>query len=255
MKTSTERFSNRVENYVRYRPDYPAEIILQLMKAHHLDENSAIADIGSGTGIFSRRLLTQGLSVTAVEPNKEMREAAEGLLSHYERFRSIDGSAEQTNLSDASVDLIVSAQAFHWFHATETRREFNRILKPTGSVALVWNQRDMQSPFQIGYDAMLREHAPEYNDANHANLPDETIAELFDSNSYKILSFKNNQSFDLQGFLGRMQSSSYTPAKGAPGHDNLMALATGLFNQHEVNGRISFDYDTRLHSGKLNTQQ
>ena len=255
MKSSTERFSDRVENYVRYRPDYPVEIILRLIELCQLDEKSDIIDIGSGTGIFSNRLLEQGLNVTAVEPNKEMREAAEDRLCQYERFKSINGSAEQTNLSDASVDLIVSAQAFHWFHATETRREFIRILKPTGSVALVWNQRDMQSPFQFDYDAMLQQHAPEYNDFNHMNMSDETIAQFFDSNSYKVLNFKNNQSFDLQGFLGRMQSSSYTPALGAPGHDNLMALATSLFRQHEVNGNISFDYNTRLHLGKLNTQQ
>lgn len=252
---STLRFSDRVENYVRYRPGYPAGLVDTLIDVCQLNNDSKVVDIGSGTGIFTQQLLARGLRVIAVEPNIEMRESAEGQLSHYERFRSIDGSAEQTNLSDASVDLIVSAQAFHWFRVSETRREFNRILKPTGSVALVWNQRDTQSPFQIDYDAMLRQHAPEYNDANHANLPDKTIAEFFDSNSYKILSFKNNQSFNLQGFLGRMQSSSYTPAQGAPGHDNLMALATELFKQHEVNGHISFDYSTRLHLGKLNTQQ
>ena len=252
MKQSTERFSDRVEDYVRYRPDYPPEIVDRLIELCDLNDKSAIADIGSGTGIFSNRLLTRGLRVAAVEPNKEMREAAEAQLSQYAKFSSIDGSAESTHLNDLSVNLIVAAQAFHWFRLPETRREFKRILKPNGSIALIWNQRELQSPFQKDYDEMLRQHAPEYNDTNHLNLSDQTITQLFDTGSNKVLNFENAQIFDLSGFLGRMQSSSYTPAKGLPGHDNLVSLATELFNQYEENGCIRFDYKTRLYLGRLN---
>lgn len=252
MKQSTERFSDRVENYVRYRPDYPPEIVDQLIELCNLDDRSTIADIGSGTGIFSNRLLVRGLSVTAVEPNREMREAAEIQLSQYAGFSSVDGSAECSNLNDSSIDLIVAAQSFHWFRLSESHREFKRILKPSGSVTLIWNQREMQSPFHIDYDNLLQQHATDYNDTNHMNLSDLTITQLFDASSTRVLNFVNAQSFDLSGFLGRMQSASYTPAKGLPGHDNLIALATELFNQYEENGSISFDYNTRLYVGKLN---
>ncbi|MFT5656999.1 MAG: ubiquinone/menaquinone biosynthesis C-methylase UbiE [Gammaproteobacteria bacterium] len=253
MTDSKLRFSDRVENYVRYRPDYPAELVDALIELCQLNASSAIADIGSGTGCFSHRLLSKGLSVTAVEPNKEMRAAAEAQLSHFEGFNSVDGSAEQSSLQDASVDFIVAAQAFHWFRFAETLREFIRILKPTGSVALVWNQRKLQSPFQSDYDVMLRQHAPEYSSANHMNISDEAIPQFYDRRSFQIRDFENSQNFDLSGFIGRMQSSSYTPAKGLPGHDALVTAATELFRQHEVDGRIRFEYNTRLYFGKLNT--
>ncbi|MDA0813399.1 MAG: class I SAM-dependent methyltransferase [Verrucomicrobia bacterium] len=251
MKKPTERFSDRVENYVRYRPHYPEGVVDTLIDKCQLGDDSYLADIGSGTGIFTRHLLDKGLRVTAVEPNLEMRQAAEVTLTGYGGFTSVDGSAEATGLADGAVDLVVAAQAFHWFRHDETRTEFHRILKTNGWVALIWNQRKIQQPFQQDYDALLRAYAPDYKNANHMNLSDAAIASFFDSAQFQIHSFRNAQRFDKAGFLGRMQSSSYTPTIGTPEHLKLIEAAEILFARHEEGGRVSFEYDTRLFLGRI----
>src|SRR6185503_1231931 len=160
MLRSTERFSTRVESYIKYRPSYPTEV-LELMRVRcGLAATSMVADIGSGTGILTELLLETGATVFAVEPNKEMRAAAERLLSDYGRFRSVDGTAEATTLPDASVDLITASQAFHWFDIQKARRELARVLRPRGWVVLIWNERPVDaSAFLDEYDALLRRHA------------------------------------------------------------------------------------------------
>lgn len=250
-KRPTERFSDRVDNYVRYRPSYPEAVVDTLIECCSLCSTSTIADIGSGTGIFTRQLLDKHLRVVAVEPNADMRQAAEAMLPDCERFTSIDGSAEASGLDDDSVDLIVAAQAFHWFRRDEAHQEFERILRFSGWLALVWNQRKMQQPFQKAYDALLRKHAPEYSAVNHMNISEDAIASFFDPQSYRVLVYDNRQIFDLQSFLGRMSSSSYTPAVGTSDYLRLAAEAEALFSTYSEDGVVAYDYDTRLHLGKL----
>lgn len=141
-KTYIQRFSDRVENYVKYRPGYPLTAIDYLEKHANLQHRSTIADVGAGTGIFTSLLLDAGYKVFAVEPNQPMRKAAEELLGSNVNFISTDGTADATRLTTNSVDLIVCAQAFHWFNTPETVIEFQRILKPGGYVALIWNKRE-----------------------------------------------------------------------------------------------------------------
>lgn len=253
MKTPTERFSDRVANYVRYRPAYPEAVIDALIETCHLDSKSVIADVGSGTGIFTQQLLDQNMRVMGVEPNLEMREAAESTLSSYPHFTSIDGSAEALGLPDQSVDLIVSAQAFHWFELTPTQIEFAPVLKKPQWVALIWNQRKMTHPFQKAYETMLQDHAPQYSQVNHMNLSDEAIAQFFDARDYQVLTFDNAQVFDKEGFLGRMHSSSYVPKMGTPQCTQLIALAEKLFDAYQTGGLVSFEYDTHLYTGHLHS--
>ncbi len=230
MEDSTNRFSDRVENYVRYRPSYPDELIDYLIEAGRLDERANIADVGSGTGIFSKLLLNKQLAVTAVEPNREMRKAAEAMLADYPRFTSVAGTGEATTLDNSSADFVVVAQAFHWFDWPTALAEFRRILKTGGQLALVWNRRNLDDPFQQAYDSMLRDYAPEYNRVNHMNIEDEDMAAIFDTGSYRQQIFRYAQLFDLDAFLGRMQSSSYAPAQGTPELSKLIDAATDLQN-------------------------
>ncbi len=247
----TERFTNYAESYVKYRPDYPRESIAALIRICELSPDSEIADIGSGTGILTADLLQNHLRVSAVEPNQAMRQYGEQLLYEYDGFRSVDGSAEETTLPDNSIDLIIVAQAFHWFNNTQTMVEFSRILKPRGWFGLIWNRRDMRQPLLREYDEMLRSHAPDYDKVNHMNLDDSEIAGLFDPTSYQELSFDHFQEFDEQGFLGRMGSSSYVPKVGTGAFDSLTQAARQLFAKYQENETIRFQYVTRLYLGMI----
>ena len=248
MTDSTQRFSDRVEAYVKFRPDYPVELVQTL-----LQKNSAgtVADIGSGTGIFTRLLLDQELKVFAVEPNASMRHAAESLLSERPLFHSIAAPAESTGLADNSIDLITAAQAFHWFNNDATKVEFRRILKPEGKLALIWNKRKVIQPFQQAYDAILRTYAPEYGIVNHMNLSEADIAEFFEDGRMEVLQFDNCQQLTFPGLLGRLKSSSYCPAETSPQYPSLVAELAALFEQFAVNRMIDFEYDTQLYLGPI----
>jgi ubiquinone/menaquinone biosynthesis C-methylase UbiE len=143
---STTRFSDRVENYIKYRPHYPPEVIDYLQSQNVLADSSVIADIGSGTGISTEMFLNNGNTVYGVEPNKEMREAAERLLKDYKNFVSVNGTAEETTLKNKSIDIVTAGQAFHWFDIPKSKAEFKRILKDTGYVVLMWNNKQLSSP-------------------------------------------------------------------------------------------------------------
>jgi SAM-dependent methyltransferase len=249
---STTRFSNRVENYIRYRPHYPAELIGFLAQSGMLKKDSVIADAGSGTGISSLPFLDNGNIVYGVEPNAGMREAAERLLRDRSNFISVEGSAEATTLENSSVHLVVAGQAFHWFDAVKSRMEFARILKPGGYCLLIWNDRRTEStPFLHDYEALLQEYSTDYKEVNHKNIDAPRLDAFFGKEKWKEKVFPNYQHFDFEGLKGRLLSSSYAPAAGHPKHEPMLKALQELFAKHEQNGTVTIDYDTRLFYGKL----
>ncbi|MFC5653390.1 class I SAM-dependent methyltransferase [Paenibacillus solisilvae] len=249
---STNRFSNRVEMYVQYRPSYPTEAVNHIAAKAGLKENAVIADVGSGTGIFTRILLDRGYRVFAVEPNKEMREAAEKALSKYKSFVSINGTAEAATLPGNSVDCIVSAQAFHWFDIEPTRLEFSRMLKPGGIAALVWNRRLSEADaFATEYEQLLKQSAVDYTIVDHRLLGHEQFAAFFRDGQYERNEFANEQKFDLAGLIGRALSSSYTPPPGTEHHEAFLAKLEAIFHKHQQNGQVTFHYKTEVYSGKV----
>jgi SAM-dependent methyltransferase len=249
---STIRFSNRVANYVKYRPGYPAEVLDYLQQQCRLDNHSVIADIGSGTGIFTKLLLDRGYTVNAVEPNEPMRLEAEIQLDNYPCFHSIDGTAEKTNLPDNIADLIVCAQAFHWFNNEETKAEFKQILKPEGQVSLIWNNRDVAADdFAVAYDELLKQQSGDYERVNHQNLTEEDFARFYLDGKYQFASFPNVQVFNLEQLTGRAFSSSYLPAQDSEAGKVLSLLLRDLFNEHQTDGTVLFRYNTEVYLGKL----
>lgn len=248
---NTERFSNRVENYVKYRPGYPKELLDYLFTEAGFSKESIVADIGSGTGIFSALLLERGCRVAGVEPNKEMRKAAEALLEEYKKFVSLDGTAENTGLANNSVDFVICAQAFHWFDKAACKKEFERILKPGGKVVLIWNSRkDSGSDFASGYEDLLRAYANDYNEVNHVHtVTYDTLSMFYRDGKFTKEIFENYQLFDLEGLKGRLLSSSYVPLPGETSYEAMMTGLEKLFNKCESNGKISFDYITEVYVG------
>ena len=248
---STTRFSKRVDDYVRYRPGYPAELVPALLEHSGFDSTARVADIGSGTGIFTTRLLQQELEVWAVEPNAPMRAAAEAACGGNPLFHSIDASAEQTGLDSESIDLITAAQAFHWFDNAASRTEFRRILKPDGRLALIWNRRDTRQPFQQVYDALLNELAPEYGKVNHMSLEQEQIASWFAAGEMRLLEFDNHQQLDFANLLGRLRSASYCPAEDSPHFIPLVNELLAQFDHYADQGQVDFAYNTQLFIGPI----
>lgn len=246
-----DRFTGRVEDYVRARPGYPTAIVDDLVAAGILAPGAVVADIGSGTGISTALFLTAGHEVVGVEPNAAMRAAAEASLARFPRFRSLPGSAEATGLPDASVDLVVAAQAFHWFDAARTRHEFRRILTAPGWVALIWNARQAAgTPFLAAYEALLLEFGTDYAQVGHRGVGAERLAPFF-GGSWETRRYENAQELDLEGLRSRLLSSSYIPAPGRPEHAEMLERLASIFDAHSEDGRVRILYDTEVHAGRL----
>jgi SAM-dependent methyltransferase len=251
VSNATSRFSDRVENYIRYRPGYPPEALQALRRECGLNASHFIADIASGTGIWTRILLENGNRVFAVEPNPDMRQAGERLMADFSKFASVSGSAEGTSLADNSVDFVTAAQAAHWFDRKRARAEFVRILKPGGWLVLLWNERLVDTtPFLRDYEQLLLSFGTDYEDVRHERTTD-AVNEFFDPMPFEQGTFDMRQEFDYEGLEGRLLSSSYAPGPGHPNHEPMLKELRKIFSAHVQHGQVSFDYKTRVYFGKL----
>lgn len=279
---NTERFSSRVGNYVKYRPGYPPAILQYLEEETGFGPDWIVADIGSGTGISTALFLDNGNTVYGVEPNQSMRESAEEQLHSHERFTSIDGTAEDTGLKTGSIDLVVASQAFHWFEPVATRKEFSRILRdratsalqtrpeqqdlgpewpkisaaqkpdtPGGFVALIWNDRQIDTPFEQAYESFLLAYAIDYTTVNHKNISAEKIGAFFDPQPFRLRIAGNQQVFDWDGLKGRVLSSSYMPDEQNTRYEEMVGALKKVFDEYQVDGTVRVNYLTKLYVGKL----
>jgi SAM-dependent methyltransferase len=250
-KSPTARFSDRVENYVRFRPGYPP-VVLDLLRAEcGLEPSHIVADIASGAGAFTRLLLENGNSVFAVEPNPEMREMGLHQLESYDRFVSVAGTAEETTLRSGSIDFVTAAQAAHWFDLPRARAEFGRILKTEGWCVLIWNERrTVETPFLRDYEELLLTYATDYQEVRHERTT-ATIHGFFAPVRCEKRVFGLRQQFDYEGVAGRLLSCSYAPLEGHPSHAPMMQELQRIFRAHAVDDIVEFEYNTRVFYGKL----
>ena len=246
------RFSDRADDYVKYRPHYSHDVVDVLRQACGLTSQHLLADVGCGPGMLAEVFLENGNRVIGVEPNREMREAGESYLSGYPNFSMVEGSAEDTTLSEASVDFVLAGQAFHWFRPPETRVEFARILKPGGWTVLVWHDRNTDTtPFLRAYEAFLRQYANDYEQVTHKYLASyEALQRFFAPNEVQLIKQRNEQRLDFDGLRGRLLSSSYIPKSGQK-HDAMMAALPRLFSDYAVEDRVVLEYDTKIYYGHL----
>ncbi|MBP0589867.1 class I SAM-dependent methyltransferase [Paraburkholderia sp. LEh10] len=248
---STQRFTDRVADYVKYRPSYPREVVTFLRTVCGIAEDARVADIGAGTGISAQLFLNAGHAVVAVEPNQAMRAAADGWLNDYSGYSSVHGTAEATTLQSGSIDLVIAAQAFHWFDPTAARREFARILKPRGLIALFWNSRSLDgTPFLAGYEALLQRFSDDYQAVAERYADDESMAAWFGEGHAHNARFPNVQRLDFDGLRGRLMSSSYAPKAGHPNHEPMLAALRALFDRTAQDGTVEFVYETRVYAGR-----
>ena len=250
-RTPTSRFSDRVENYVRYRPGYPPEVLALLGAECGLQPSHIVADVASGTGVLTHLLLENGNSVFAVEPNAEMREKGMSQLDAYDRLVSVCGTAEETTLRSASVDFVTAAQAAHWFDLPRARAEFCRILRPRGWCVLIWNERRTAStPFLRDYEQLLLTYGTDYEDVRHERTT-AMIHEFFAPAKCHDRVFSLRQRFDYEGTAGRLLSSSYAPLEGHPSHAPMMQELQRIFRAYASDNHVVFEYDTRVYYGRL----
>jgi SAM-dependent methyltransferase len=248
----TQRFSDRAETYATARPDYPSAVIDALEEVTRLSGPRTIADVGSGTGIFTRLLLERGHTVHAVEPNAAMRRTAEVALASSPDFHSVDGRAEATTLPDGSVDLVTAAQAYHWFDHQATRREWKRILRTPAWAALIWNDRTGGDPFNDAYEAFLQEWGgQEYERVRRSWRVDATLPGFFGPGGWRRLESPHGQTMDSAGLEGRLLSSSYLPGPDHPRRPAMIEAARRLFDEYESGGTVTLQYETRLYVGRL----
>lgn len=246
MSSTVERFSNRVANYVKYRPDYPPQVLEIFKSEMNLNADSVIADIGAGTGISARIFLENGNQVFAVEPNAAMREAAREFLREFPQLNLIDATAEQTRLPDESLDFVVAAQAFHWFDMEKARAEFKRILRSDGFVALIWNERQLDTTeFLRAYEKFLFKYGKDYAEVRHEKVDEKFLADFFQI-SFRRAVFANAQTLDFEGLRGRMLSSSYMPPENDPVFPAMNEELQSLFAKYAENGKIQISYDTNV---------
>jgi len=241
-----KRFSSRVEKYIKFRPNYPPKIINFLTEKKILSKQSIIADVGSGTGILSEIFLKNGNKVFGVEPNSEMRRAAEKLLNGYPNFVSISSSAENTSLLSNSIDLITVGQAFHWFDVDRTKREFKDILKPQGYAVIIWNnRRKTGKEFSSQYEKLILKYGTDYKEVRKN---EKKIDQFY---QYKRKVFYNYQDLDFESLKGRLLSVSYIPLEGESNYEDMLKELYWVFKEYEQNGIVRLEYDTEVYYGKL----
>lgn len=249
---ATSRFSRTVENYVKYRPGYPDNVLRFLQNQLQLTRELVIADIGSGTGKSTELFLKNGNLTYAVEPNADMRRAAEELLHSFPNLKSVNGTAEATTLPDQCADFIIAGTAFHWFEPNATRSEFQRILKPDGWIVLMWNVRkNEQAPFMSAYENFLIEYSADYRVVREVYHDTSSFDSFFGNQNWKQKKFDNSQIFDFEGLVGRYLSSSYAFPENHPNFVDAKAALRVLFDSYQENGKVTFWYNTALYYGQF----
>lgn len=251
----TRRFSDRVEFYIRSRPRYPLDVLHFFQRRAGLLSADVVVDVGSGTGMLAELFLDNGNLVYCVEPNDEMRAAAQTLLGDRPNFHSIHGAAEATSLPGGLARLVVAGQAFHWFDPVATRAEFRRIMQPQGWAGLIWNERRRDdAPFSVEYHRLIEKHSRDHdavmNRSRHATDP-AVLAAFFGPAGYERLCLDNAQSLSFATLVDRMASSSYMPLPDQPGFSELLHDLRVAFDAHSTDGSIRLSYDTIIFAGRM----
>lgn len=254
---SLSYFSNRGEDYAKYRPIHPASAIDAILSGFDSPAQLVAADVGAGTGIGARLLADRGVRVMAIEPNSDMRTAA----TPHEKVEFLTGTAEKIPLGTATVDLVTSFQAFHWFDFTKSLKEFRRILKPGGQLALIWSLWDQSNAVSKEYTRLIFESSEKQEQGSESRIKTETLLRSFRYQlfwwgfwlpyftNFRRYEFKFTQKLDLVGLMGLAQSQGFTPASGT----NWDKLATKLSTFHQrfgnSQGQVELAYCTRLYLG------
>jgi ubiquinone/menaquinone biosynthesis C-methylase UbiE len=243
---NTEVFTGKSNLYSKYRANYSKTLITHLYSNVGLNSNSHIADIGSGTGMFTKLLLDQVSKVYSVEPNASMRMVAENELSHYKNFISVNATGENTLLPRHSIDYITVAQAFHWLDTDFFIVECNRILKTNGKVIVIYNRKKKEAEINKKLAELIKKYYPDHKDViNHWELRENKIMKFF-NNKFEFVTYKNDITNNLQEFIGRTMSHSFSE-----NNEDYIAELKEFFEKYSKNDIIYVPNDTIAYIGTI----
>lgn len=250
-KASTERFSRRVDDYVRYRPRYPPELLELLRREIGLRPGWRVADVGAGTGMSSELFLDHGNRVVAVEPNRAMLKAAMEELGGRPGFFGVCGTAEALPIGQESVDSVFVGQAFHWFDADRARGEFRRVLRPEGYVVVGWYTRKVDaSPFMRAFEELLLRHGTDYGSVRHDRTARDSLADFYGGAPERRV-LEHRQVLDREGLEGRLRSCSYAPLPDEEGHGAMIEDTRRIFEEYREEGAVRMLYDVEVYFGRV----
>lgn len=252
---NTKKFDGIANEYTKSRPSYAKEFIECLFDKYGFAASSVVADIGSGTGKFAKQLLDKGCNVICVEPNTDMRLVAEKELCGYSNFKSVSGSAENTNLPDNSVDFITTAQAFHWFDTKNFKEECSRIIKPNGKAFLIWNTRDTDALINQILHRVYSKYCPDFKGFSGGTKPHDDRIKYFFDNNYEYITFDNPLYFDKEKFINRSLSGSYSLKKGDSNFDLYIEEIEKIFDEYENDGIVKIENLTVAYLGTVNQKK
>ncbi len=248
---ATKKFNGIANEYTQSRPSYATEFIDCLFDKYEFSASSVVADIGSGTGKFAKQLLDKGCNVICVEPNTDMLLVAEKELCEYPNFKSAAGSAEKTKLPDNSVDLITTAQAFHWFDTKSFKEECSRIIKPNGKAFLIWNTRDTEALINQKLHSVYSKYCPNFKGFSGGTKPHDDRIKYFFDNNYEYITFDNPLYFDREKFINRSLSGSYSLKKGDSNFDLYIEEIENIFDEFETDGIVKIENQTVAYIGTV----
>lgn len=243
------KYTNKAKYYSKYRPTYPNECVEYILSESKLKENSCVADIGAGTGIFTKKIMDKDFTTYAIESNKDMFNELNKLKN--DNLITIHTKAEKTKLSNNSIDLITVAQAFHWFDKYEFKQECNRILKENCNIALIWNEVD----YNTNTGKHIMNLIEKYTNGNKLYKIDlsnnDSLVEGFFSSSYKKKIFSNNMELTKEQFVGDYLSKSYTPTENSKEYKEYLEDLNLLYDICSKDGLVNIEQNTYVYLGKI----
>lgn len=242
-------FNGKSELYAKARPSYADELFEFMTNTLHICSNSIFADVGSGTGIFTEQLIKNSYYVYGIEPNDDMRTKAESNLKKYEYFTSVKGSACDTTLPNNSVDYITAAQSFHWFDTSAFKKECQRILKPTGKVIIVYNNRNISASCNVTLAKINQKYCPDFKGFSKG-INEEKCISFFNGKCH-IFRADNSQVYDRQGYINRVLSSSYSIKANDKNYNRYISELNNIFGTFSCNGFLTDPIQTVAYIGKV----
>lgn len=245
----TNRFDGKGEIYAKARPKYAEKLFDYIKNDLKITEGSVFADVGSGTGIFTKQLIDCGYRIFAVEPNRDMRRKAEEKLNGNENFTSVAGSEKKTNLPENSVDCVSAAQAFHWFNPEAFKKECRRILKPGGKVFIVYNSKTESAECTMALAELYYKYSPDFHGFSNG-MSGEKCLSFFSKNGV-VFRTDNTLTYDRQSYVNRILSSSYSLKDGDEKYDDYLKGINAVFDKFSKDGFILIPNETVAYIGEV----